>query len=109
MLIIKSAIKGTKESQGLFHVIVETINMEHEVYLLLPITNRKMPLDVVDKKSCFSTLEDLASAIDALPINTDVYAAEPMSFFTGSKNIRRLSAIEEEKIKKLLKKEGQEK
>lgn len=91
---IKSAIARDAESPGLFQVIVEIRRSEKDVYLLLPMTNRVMPLEIVSGIDYFVTIEDIASAIGALPENTNVYAANPSDFSSGKKRIRRLTDLE---------------
>lgn len=100
--LIKSAPAKAKEPPGLFHVIVETADGGQDIYLLLPVTNRMMPLDIVTDKSRFETLEDLATAIDLLPENTEVYTAKPEVFFAGKKNIRCLRNSEIAKLRQQL-------
>lgn len=99
---IKSASSGEKAPPALYHVIVETTDKEKDIYVLLPMTSRMMPLNSVRDEHRFASLKELAYAITALHENTSVNAAEPHLFIPGDRQIRRLTNSEIEEVRKLL-------
>lgn len=100
--LIKSTPSGEKAPPALYHVIVETTDKEEDIYLLLPMASRMMPLNSVHDEYRFASLKELASAIAALHENTSVNAAEPHLFIPGDNQIRNLTISEIKEVRKLL-------
>ncbi len=97
--VIKAA---PTECGAAYRVIVETTPDGRTMYLMPPMTNRVMPLDVVPEDRVFTHLTALASAIAALPENSSVYAANVRSFAAGNRSIRSPTDAEVAEIRRLL-------
>lgn len=101
-LLIKSSSLETPGPPGLFQIIVGIREDGNHVYWLLPMTNRVIPLDTWTEKDSFKTIDEIGSAIRALPGNTSVYVGVPEDFSPGQNEIRRLTKAEIDQLRRLV-------
>lgn len=98
-------IKGPPEGQpppGLFHIIVEISPTGGDVYVLTPMTDRALSLDLIPNERKHNTLQGVAEAARLLPANTALYAARKDMFRQGTNSLRALTPNEIAGLRRLL-------
>jgi len=98
-------IKGPPEGgppPGLFHIIVEISPDGRDTYILTPMTDRALSVDMISGDRRHTTLAETAEAARQLPANTATYAARKDMFRQGKNSIRALTPNEIAEMRRLL-------
>ena len=105
MAVDELLIKGPPEGHpppGLFHIIVEISPDGLDTYVLTPMTDRALSLDLIPNERKYKTLQQVAEAARLLPANTATYAALKDMFRQGENSIRALTPNEIAELRRLL-------
>jgi len=98
-------IKGPPEGHpppGLFHIIVEISPEGRDSYVLTPMTDRALSLDLIPIERKHNTLQEVAQAARLLPANTAIYAARTDMFRQGKNSLRALTPNEISGLRRLV-------
>lgn len=99
-LLIKGPPQGGPPP-GLFHIIVEVSPKGEDTYVLTPMTDRALTVDMIPKERKYASLADIAKAVQQLPANTETYAARKDMFRPGKNSIRALTPNEIAELRRL--------
>jgi hypothetical protein len=98
-------ITGPPEGQpppGLFPIIVEISPTGRDAYVLTPMTDRALSLDLISTERKHHTLQEVAEAARLLPANTALYAARKDMFRPGTNSLRALTPHEIAGLRRLV-------
>lgn len=100
-LLLRAPPEG-QPPPGLYHIIVEIRPPGTNAYVLTPMTDRALSLDLIPQERKHQTLKEAAAAAKQLPANVAVYAGREDMFRPGTNSLRALSVDEISEFRRLL-------
>ncbi|HYZ87042.1 MAG TPA: hypothetical protein VE621_21685 [Bryobacteraceae bacterium] len=100
LMIRPAANTGTPP--GLYHIIVEISPDGTDQFVLTPMTDRALAVEMIPADRKYPSLEDVARAGRQLPTNIEISAARKDMFRQSAASIRSLTPNEIAELRRLL-------